>query len=143
MNAAMKIVEPEAFRCAEEKCNQSKGENRHESFWAFIYKICTGAPRSRREDVADYDLGHLRAVRRPTGRRVDHLGRLAEILRAYSGWSDDAQRLGVLTAVVVEPVNGTRTSGALIRPLDIAALAIAADPAGKRMPLFRSGLRQS
>ena len=56
--------------------------------------------------MAAHDLRHLRSVRRPTGRRVDHLGRLAEKLRTDRSWRDHAERLRVLASVVIEPVNG-------------------------------------
>ncbi len=73
--------------------------------------------RSRREAVADHGLGQLRPVRRPAGRRVDHLGRLAEILRTDRGGCDDTQRLCVFAAVVVEPVNGAPWNAeCLLRP---------------------------
>src|ERR1700722_17004228 len=72
---------------------------------------------SWREAVAAHDLRHLCSVRRTTGRRVDHLGSLAEKLRTYCGWCDHAQRLHVLGSVVIEPVNGAaRNAECLARP---------------------------
>src|SRR5829696_1761233 len=67
--------------------------------------------------MAAHDVGHLDSVRRATGRRVDHVGSLAEILRTDRGWRDGAERLHVLAAVVVEPVNGAaRNAERLPRP---------------------------
>ena len=72
---------------------------------------------SRREAVAAHDLRHLCPVRRTTGRRVDHLGSLAEILRTDRGWRDHAERLHVLASIVIEPVNGaSRNAERLSRP---------------------------
>src|SRR5207247_7081661 len=51
----------------------------------------TRSTRDWSSDVCSSDL-HLRSVRRTTGRRVDHLGRLAEILRTDRSWRDHAKR---------------------------------------------------
>ena len=67
--------------------------------------------------MAAHDFGHLDSVRRPTGRRADYLGSLAEIRWTYGGWRDHAECLHVLAAVVVEPVNGAaRNAERLPRP---------------------------
>jgi hypothetical protein len=50
--------------------------------------------------VASHDLRHLCSVQRTTGRRVDHLGSLAEILRTYRSGRDHAERLHVLDSAV-------------------------------------------
>ena len=51
---------------------------------------------ARGQSVATHDLGHLREVRRTTGRRVEHLGRLTKLLRSDRGRRDHAERLHVL-----------------------------------------------
>src|SRR2546426_1846408 len=73
--------------------------------------------RCRGEAMAAHDLGHLDSIRWPTGRRLRHLGNLAEILRTDRGGGDGAKCLHVLAAVVVEPVNGAaRNAEGLPRP---------------------------
>src|SRR5271157_3357405 len=73
--------------------------------------------QSRREAVATHDLHHLCAVRWTTCRRVDHLGRLAEILRTYRSWRNYTERLHVLACLVIEPMNGAaRNAERLSRP---------------------------
>src|SRR6185437_1995088 len=62
--------------------------------------------RSQREAMATHDFRHLCPVRRTAGRLVDHLGTLSEILRALRGRRNHAERLHVLIAVIVKPVNG-------------------------------------
>ena len=67
--------------------------------------------------MAAHDLRQFRPVRRPADRRVDHVGRLAEILRTDRGRRDHAERLRVPRAVVVEAVNGAaRNAERLTRP---------------------------
>src|SRR5207248_8601786 len=67
--------------------------------------------------VAAHDLRQLRPVWRTTGRRVDHVGTLAEILRTDCSWRDHAQRLHVLHSMVIEPVTGAaRNAECLSRP---------------------------
>ena len=84
-------------------------------FWQETIRLKRG--QGRREAVAAHDLRHFRAVRGPTRRRVHHLGRLAKILRTQRGRRDDAERLHVLAAVVVESVNSTaRNTERLSRP---------------------------
>ena len=61
--------------------------------------------------MAVHDFRHLCSVRRTTGRRVHHLGRLAEILRTYRGWRDHAERLHISASVVIEPVDGPSRIG--------------------------------
>ena len=56
--------------------------------------------------MAAHDLRHLCPVRWTTSRRVDYLGRLAEILRTYSRWRDHAERFHILDSIVIGPVNG-------------------------------------
>ena len=56
--------------------------------------------------MAAHDFRHLCPVRRTTGRRVDHLGRLTEKLRTYRSRRDHAERLSFLGSVVIKPVNG-------------------------------------
>lgn len=58
--------------------------------------------RRRREAVTAHDLRHLCAIRRLTGRRGEHVGRLAEELRTERGRRDYAERLHILVAVVVQ-----------------------------------------
>ena len=67
--------------------------------------------------MAQHDLYHLRPVRRTTGRRLDHHGRFAEILRAECGGCNHTQCLHVFAAVVVELVSGApRNAQRLPRP---------------------------
>jgi hypothetical protein len=56
--------------------------------------------------MAAQDFRNLCSDRLTTGRRVEHLGSLAEILRTYRGWRDHAERPRVLASVVIKPVNG-------------------------------------
>src|SRR5258708_8387358 len=80
--------------------------------------------RCRGEAMAAHDFGHLDSVRWPTGRRLHHLGCLAEILRTDRGWCDHAESLHVLAAVVVEAVNGAaRNAEGLSRP-DVDRFAV-------------------
>src|SRR5207249_4092229 len=73
--------------------------------------------RCRGEARPAHDVGHLDPVRWPTGCRPHQPGNLAEILRTDRGWCDGAERLDVLAAVVVEPVNGAaRNAEGLPRP---------------------------
>jgi hypothetical protein len=61
---------------------------------------------SRGKAVAAHDLNHFCKVRRTPGRRVDHLSRLAEILRTYRGGRDYAKHLHILASVIIKSVNG-------------------------------------
>src|SRR5215831_11703671 len=61
--------------------------------------------RSGPEAVAEHDFGQLSSIRRPAGRRVDHVSRLAEILWTYRCWCDHAQCLRLPAAIVVKAVN--------------------------------------
>src|SRR4051794_9376959 len=79
---------------------------------------------NRCEAVTDHDLGHLRSIRWSTGRRVNHLGRLTEVLRTNRAWWDHAERFYILASVIIEPVNGApRDAECLPRPnLDLFAV---------------------
>ena len=57
--------------------------------------------------MAAHDLHHLCSIWRPAGRRVDHLGGVAKILRIDYGWCDHAQRFRVPDSIVIEPVSST------------------------------------
>src|SRR5919108_339260 len=62
--------------------------------------------------------------RRPAGGRVDHRGRLAEILRTDRGGRDGTEGLHVLTAVVVEPVNGAARNAEGLPWPDVNSFAV-------------------
>ncbi len=67
--------------------------------------------------MATHNLYHLRAVRRTTGRRSDHLRRFAEVLRVDGRGRHGAEHLHVSRTVVIEPVNGApRNAERLPRP---------------------------
>jgi hypothetical protein len=79
--------------------------------------------------VASHDLVHFGPVRRATLGRIDHLGRLAEELRAYCGWSDHAEHICVgnprdywlraectALAPVLRRMIGRRRSRSTLRP---------------------------
>jgi hypothetical protein len=56
--------------------------------------------------MATHDFRHPCSVRRTTGRPVDHLGSLTEILRAYCGWCNNTKRPRVLISVILKLMNG-------------------------------------
>src|SRR5829696_3630127 len=80
--------------------------------------------RSRREAVAAHDLRHLRSVWRTTARRVDHLGRLPEILRTDRSWRDHANRLYVLHSMVIEPVNRAARNAECLSLCDVDLFSV-------------------
>jgi hypothetical protein len=81
--------------------------NTHPNVFPSLFILETSCGRSRRQAVATHDFRQLCSVGRTTGRRVDYLGRLAEILRPYRRWRDHAERFHVMDSIVIEPVNGT------------------------------------
>ena len=79
--------------------------------------LCLRRRRSRGQSVPAHDLNHLRAVRQAGGCGGRRLGRFAKKLRTDCGRRDRAEHLYVLTAIVVEPVNGkARNAQRLSRP---------------------------
>src|SRR5690348_16392182 len=80
--------------------------------------------RSWREAVTDHNLRHLLPVRRPAGRRVDHLGGFTKILRTNCGRRDHAEPFRVLAAVVVEPVNGAARNAERLPGLDFELFSV-------------------
>src|SRR5262245_20842147 len=82
----------------------------------------------RRQAVAAHDLGQLRTIRRPI-RRSHHRRDLVEVLRTDGRGRDDAYRLGVLAAVVVETMRGAARDAQRLSGADVERLA--ADGPGK------------
>src|SRR5579862_1686365 len=67
--------------------------------------------------MAVHDFRQFCSVWRTTRRRANHVGTLAEKLRAERGWRDYAECFHVPAAVVVKPMNGTtRNAECLPRP---------------------------
>src|ERR1700730_8872329 len=56
--------------------------------------------------MAEHNLRHFQPVRRTTGRRVGHLGALAEKRGTDRGGRDYAEGLHLPASIVIEPVNG-------------------------------------
>jgi hypothetical protein len=86
-----------------------------------------------------HNLSRLHTVRRPTARRVDHVGGLSQIQRTDGNWRDDAQRLCKLHPMVVEPVNGPAGNAEGLAGPDVDLLAVdgpGQDPVGPIDRLF-------
>lgn len=74
---------------------------------------------SRGKAVTAHDLGHLRAVGRTAGSRVDHLGTFAEVLRTDCSRCDYAKCLHLLPAVIGERVNSTTRNAECLPRTDL------------------------
>ena len=73
--------------------------------------------RGRGEAVAEHDFHQLCSVRRTIACRVDYPGRLAEELRTYRRWCDQAECPRVLDSIVIESVyRAPRNAQRLPRP---------------------------
>src|SRR5205085_4888540 len=66
----------------------------------------------------------LDPVRRPASCCGDQLGSLAEILGTDRGWSDGTERLRVVAAVVVEPMNGAARNAEGLARTNVHAVSV-------------------
>lgn len=75
-----------------------------------------------------HDLRRLRPVRRTAAGRSQQLGHLSEVLWTERCRGDDAQRLHILSSVVVEAVYGTAWDAEDLSWTDLVRFAIDREP---------------
>src|SRR5579859_1114494 len=89
-----------------------------------LLMLRTFCGRSWREAVATHDFRQLCSVGWATGRRVDYLCRLPEILRSYRCRGNQAERFYLMDPMVIEPVNGAAGNAQCLSRADLNLFSI-------------------